>query len=172
MADWQLYMHVKPEEVQKIFLQRWPSAGLKKTEALAFRGRIARELLELEPDDYRTELKADCVQRHREDLKAHALKELPRALRDDEQRMLYVLLCVSFVPQLTILQRSSRARVGSATTPGDYRRVHRVQVHPHCWCGTCRRRTGIPGENVSPPASLRLRFVLTKLSLQHECWAD
>ncbi len=88
MADWQLYMGEKNNEVNAAFLQRWPSAGREQKDALAFRGTVARELLELESDEYKMWLKAECVRKHKDNLKAHALKELPRALRDVEQRML------------------------------------------------------------------------------------
>ncbi|RDX40313.1 hypothetical protein OH76DRAFT_1490379 [Lentinus brumalis] len=51
LSEWQLYMNQHAESIQAVFLERWPTSGLKKDHALAFRGKIAREMLEDEPDD-------------------------------------------------------------------------------------------------------------------------
>ncbi len=87
LSDWQLYMNECAEPIHARFLERWPQAGLDNDHALAFRGKIAREMLEEESDEFKAGLKLQCIERHRKDMKTHALKELPRVLRDIEQRI-------------------------------------------------------------------------------------
>ncbi|KAI0683217.1 hypothetical protein C8T65DRAFT_749685 [Cerioporus squamosus] len=36
LADWQLYMNSKPDEIDKVFALRWASAGLEQKDNLTF----------------------------------------------------------------------------------------------------------------------------------------
>lgn len=49
-------MSKKPAEIKAVFDEKWPTSGLDPEHAVAFRGKIARELLALEAPEYLIEL--------------------------------------------------------------------------------------------------------------------
>ncbi|KAH9855414.1 hypothetical protein C2E23DRAFT_882800 [Lenzites betulinus] len=56
LADWQLYMSKKTDEIQEAFDDRWTTAGLGPDHVLAYRAQIARELLAQESAEFKTSL--------------------------------------------------------------------------------------------------------------------
>ncbi|KAI9056789.1 hypothetical protein FKP32DRAFT_1681955 [Trametes sanguinea] len=64
MHPWQLYMSKKPDEISQKFDEEWDAAQLPPNQQLAFRGRIARELLARESDEYRQNLEQEIESMH------------------------------------------------------------------------------------------------------------
>lgn len=87
LAPWQHYMGLKDEEIDQEYEARWPTAGLEKKDALAFRGMIARELLAKETDEYKTFVQKECVRLHKGDLEKHDnMASVPEALTEEQSR--------------------------------------------------------------------------------------
>ncbi|KAI9062818.1 hypothetical protein FKP32DRAFT_1603808 [Trametes sanguinea] len=64
MHPWQLYMSKNPDKISKRFDEEWDSARLPPNQQLAFRGRMARELLALESEEYRQSLEREVEAMH------------------------------------------------------------------------------------------------------------
>ncbi|KAL7284472.1 hypothetical protein ACG7TL_001763 [Trametes sanguinea] len=62
LAPWQLYMTKNAEAINSTFETKWSGAGLPENHALAFRGQIARDMLEQESEQYRQALEDELQQ--------------------------------------------------------------------------------------------------------------
>ncbi|OJT12471.1 hypothetical protein TRAPUB_10979 [Trametes pubescens] len=80
LSNWQLYMSKKPDEIDELFDERWPGAGLDDTYKLAFRSSMARELLQQESEEYQASLEAEAKDMHKAALVEYNRQMLPGAL--------------------------------------------------------------------------------------------
>ncbi len=76
---WQFYMSKKRDEIAAEVDIRWADANLPDKELVAFRGRVARELLEKEPQEYRDELQEECNKAHELDEQEYEAAETVKA---------------------------------------------------------------------------------------------
>ncbi len=83
---WQHYMGKQGERIDAKFRETWPAAGLGEKDKLAFRGGIARELLELESDEYRKSLQDDLDATHARELEEYERSEKAADPTDEELR--------------------------------------------------------------------------------------
>ncbi len=83
---WQLYMSKKVDDIAAEVDQRWPTANLPDNDLVAFRGRIAREMLAKETQEYRDELQQECDKMHELDEQAWREAEAGKgSLSDDAE---------------------------------------------------------------------------------------
>lgn len=61
----QTYMAKFPDKVAKEFNKRWPAEGLSEDHALAFRNKIARELLDNEEEEVKARLTDEAKEAQR-----------------------------------------------------------------------------------------------------------
>lgn len=68
LSAWQLLMTKRRDEIDTIFEEKWPTAGLPERFRLAYRGGIARDLLAEATPEYRAALEAEAKELHALDL--------------------------------------------------------------------------------------------------------
>ncbi|KAI0739718.1 hypothetical protein C8Q80DRAFT_1274755 [Daedaleopsis nitida] len=77
LASWQLYMIKKHNEIDKVFAEQWPDAGLDDKHP--FRCQIARDMLQEETSGYRAALDVEAEELHTGDTAAAEAEALEAA---------------------------------------------------------------------------------------------
>ena len=87
LADWQLYMIKKPDDIGAVFDVEWPASRRPDKDKLVVRMEISKRLLAAETEDYVRELREEVEQIHVRALEAYAQEVRLQAPTEDTQKL-------------------------------------------------------------------------------------
>ncbi|KAI9061403.1 hypothetical protein FKP32DRAFT_1576114 [Trametes sanguinea] len=102
---WQFYMGKKRDEINTVFEEQWPSAGLPPASKLTFRTAIARKLFAEETDEFKAALQAELQDLHAAE--ERAAEEVPCVVPEADREAAQDKLAAVVQPLLELLREQT-----------------------------------------------------------------